>query len=449
MNQKTILPMDLPRDCTHIIAPMSDELKKQLNDFTDKALSEGRWGESEDMLFNPADLEFAAYWVYKTIHPIVKPMKGSGLEAYFAPFKATEKKWLPEDFEVEENYTLSASGDLMFAKYIAESKDKLYSRVEDFIFNVDCSYVNLESTLSTKPPEKLFAVEKQGETPAINITNPEYNTLMKHMGHQFDIAQIANNHIMDCGEEGAITTMNQLREDGVTFLGVYDTEEKSKQVTTTMMGNIKIGWVAHTFSLNGKPLPEGKPWYCDVTPFHEVRDPDTTRIEQQIQAAKDEGCDLVILTLHWGMEHEFFPQPVQLKWAHQFAELGADAIIGHHPHVCQPYEIYHPKSDPSKAVPILYSLGNLVPAYAGAATVLSMVGRLTISRGRMNGTQRTMVTGIEMTPVAFMRELEGDNSVASLVTLKALNELELDAETRKYVSEINTYASLLLGNEWR
>jgi len=240
-----------------------------------------------------------------------------------------------------------------------------------------------------------------------------------------------------------------LERDRIVFAGAYTSEADSKSVKSIQIGNIKIGWVAHTWSVNFKPAPEDRPWICDVTPFHTEEKPDTSRIEEQIRQARAEGCDLVILALHWGLEHEFYPHPDQLVWARRFAEAGADAIIGHHPHVIQFTEIYRPERNPDQAVPILYSLGNLTPAYSAPATVLSLIANLRIGTGRLDGEPKTLITGLDLTPVAFVGEKEDDCEFASIVPLEHLNRCPLDADMRAYVNELAEIADFVLGESWR
>ncbi len=448
MNKKKYVPIDLPRDLEFLMDNFDDNLKAKINEITQNALDNGRWRASEDVPFNPTDIEFIAYWMQKTRGPLREAMKGYGIEEKLSPYKKLEFDWKPMEFDVEKVYRLSAVGDLMFAKYIEESKDRLYNDVEELIFGADYAYANLESTLSADTPKE-FEVKSQGETPHINITKNQYEALVKHNDKKYDVVQLANNHILDCGEEGISVTINQLNQDKIEFLGVYETEAKSNEVKYTMLDNIKIGWVAHTFGVNGKSFPEDKPWICDMTPFHIEKDPQTVRIEQQILKAREAGCDLVFVTLHWGLEHEFYPHPDQIAWAHKFAEVGADAIIAHHPHVIQPVEIYKPKNDCEKSVPILYSLGNLTPAYGSAATVLSLIANFSISKGHLNGVNKTMITGLKLTPVAFMGEKDNNEDYASIVPLDVLDKSNMDSKTRDYVNEIKEYADLILGDSWR
>ncbi|MFH2130841.1 MAG: CapA family protein, partial [bacterium] len=420
-----------------------EEAKQKVAEITSNALAEGRWTTPEDYFIDPTNIEFIAYWLQKTRAPLVKGKKGYEIEQKLSPFRKPEFDLKPAGFLPGKQYRLSAVGDLMFAQHLEESKDRLFQYVEDLVFGADCAYANLESTLTSEVP-KDFVPEKQGESPYINITEEQYQSLVKHRQKQFDIVQLANNHILDCAEEGFSTTINQLKQDGISFTGVYETEAASKEVTMTRVDDVTIGWVSHTYSVNDRPVPEDKPWICNITPFHNEQNPDTSRIEQQIKRAR-EVCDLVILTLHWGLEHEFYPHPKQIDWAHQFAELGADAIFSHHPHVIQAVEIYKPENDKGRSVPVIYSLGNITPAYGGAATVLSLIASLGFSKGTINGKEKTVFTDLKLTPVAFMEEQEDDRVFAAVIPLAQLNRMQLDPQTREYVNEINRYADLVLG----
>ena len=68
--------------------------------------------------------------------------------------------------------------------------------------------------------------------------------------------------------------------------------------------------------------------------------------------AKD-NADVVIVSLHWGEEGSEEPNDLQRELGHMAVDLGADLVIGHHPHVLQEVEVYN-------GVPIAYSLGNFV-----------------------------------------------------------------------------------------
>lgn len=441
-------PIDMPCDMNKVIENIDQSIKEELFEIQEKAYEESRWQEPEALPLNTDNLEFAAYWLHKTVHPIIKPWASSNQKEHFEKFRTSAQSFKHPEFNVEKTYRLSAVGDLMFAKYLEQSKDVLYSAVEELIFGADCCYANLESTL-TPTTSRGFRVDKLGDTPHINITKDQYKTLVKHKSYQYDIVQLANNHIMDCGEEGARITMQQLEEDGIEYIGLYDNEVASNAVKTTMINDIKVAWIAHTYSLNEKPLPDQKTWMCDVTRFHDESKLDMTRIKTQILQARAANCDLVVLTLHWGYEYEFYPHPKQQAWAYEFSELGVDMIIGHHPHVCQFHENYTPVNYPEKVVPIFYSLGNLTPGYGAASTVLSLIANIDLCVGKFRGKRKVMITGYELTPSGFMMVERENQKMAMIVPLLGINDSDLDDETRGYVEVMNKYATLILGETWK
>src|SRR5690606_6997335 len=73
---------------------------------------------------------------------------------------------------------------------------------------------------------------------------------------------------------------------------------------------------------------------------------------KQIAQAKAKA-DIVIVTIHGGNEYFPYPRPKLRKMCRHFIELGADAIICHHPHTAGAYETHNGK-------PIFYSIGNLI-----------------------------------------------------------------------------------------
>jgi len=139
----------------------------------------------------------------------------------------------------------------------------------------------------------------------------------------------------------------------------------------------------------------------------------------------------------------------QLPIAHNLIELGADALIGHHSHTIQPYEIYQTRRDPDRRAPIFYSLGNLV-SWAGAAyRCLSMVAQLGVVKGQIGGETKTLVSNIDILPVL---QVEHEANGISYLQLDALGDLVRsvrDERIRKFTEQAVPYADLVLGEHWR
>lgn len=439
-------PVNLPRDARGLMK-FRPEVSAQIERLTVQATQESRWEASNDLLFDLKNPEFWAYWIHKTEHPITRALRGSTIEEDLRPFRRTRFRLLPESLWAQKTWTLSAVGDLMCTRGLESSSDKLYAAVEDLIFGADIAYANLESTLTTGAvvPIALSA----DESPMINVTPAQYETLVSHRGRRFDIVQLANNHILDCGNEGIQTTLTRLRSDGIQQVGVNESLQDALDPRVTEHQGLKIGWVAHTFSVNFKPFPDNAPWRVNMTPFHVVRDPDTSNLERQIRRCRKSGCDLVFVALHWGLEWEFYPHPQQRIWAHRFAELGADLIIGHHPHVIQPAEIYRTRGQRVRDVPILYSLGNLTPVFSHPATTLSLVARLHIVRTGERNEGNVRISELELTPIALVSATESQEYSLRLCRLADLQTTASAGDMQTCTSAMSQYADLVLGSDWR
>jgi poly-gamma-glutamate synthesis protein (capsule biosynthesis protein) len=146
----------------------------------------------------------------------------------------------------------------------------------------------------------------------------------------------------------------------------------------------------HTFGTNAHRAPPSRPRIVNHTKLNRpLADIDFATLEAQLRFCRASGVDFIVAHLHWGMEFEMYPRPEQLAVAHHIAELGVDAIIGHHPHVLQPFEHYRVRRDPHRIVPIYYSLGNLTNPLLHPYMWRSGVARLVIAKGTTGTYVRT------------------------------------------------------------
>jgi poly-gamma-glutamate synthesis protein (capsule biosynthesis protein) len=158
--------------------------------------------------------------------------------------------------------------------------------------------------------------------------------------------------------------------------------DQSCKATILEKQGFKIGVVSYTFGLNNYRPPQDRPYVVNRLLLNDgVAANDFQLLQRQIAYCHEQNVDFIIAQLHWGMEHEFYPLPEQLELAHHMAELGVDAIFGHHPHVIQPMEIYRTQRDPQRDVPIYYSLGNLVNYFSALYLCRSGVARLHLVKG--------------------------------------------------------------------
>ena len=390
------------------------------------------------------------YNILRSMRPGIHAQKGSALEAYFKNQHKKVREFLPDGFIPNKQVSMSFSGDLMKNDFIGASKDKFYMNVENYMFENDISVANLESTLTSEHIEQTKYSHKT--MPMINATIEDYEALRGHENKKFTIFALPNNHIMDRGMDGWETTTKKLEEDGILHFGTNKTAMAQNTGLFVEKNGIKFGFVGFTYSLNLHKMPDGMPYAVNYIRFHDPKvEPDLSLIETQIRDLKSKGCDIIVLSLHWGIEYEFYPTPRQVRIAHHLAEVGADIILCHHTHCIQPYEFYQTERDLNRMVPIVYSLGNLSANKSNPHIVLSMISRTEFAKGTLNEKEKTYIKSFDLLPV-FQHEIvdiEGTRFIQLEILKDQINLKHEDKQYGKYVRKIAEYADQVIGTDWR
>lgn len=167
----------------------------------------------------------------------------------------------------------------------------------------------------------------------------------------FNLVLLANNHILDRGEEGAIYTLNLLDTLKTPYCGIYRNMEERDSLYPLVIEKrgVKIAFLNYTYSTNGRRAP--KPWVVNMI--------DKEVMAADIEKARSMGVDAIIACMHWGDEYLSLPPKRIEELAGWLLEQGVDHIIGHHPHVIQPIELRKDTATLKKHT-VAYSLGNLV-----------------------------------------------------------------------------------------
>jgi poly-gamma-glutamate synthesis protein (capsule biosynthesis protein) len=352
------------------------------------------------------------YWVYKARFPLTRAVRNSGLEAFFE--EQSRFRWaLPAGFAPSAEIELSAVGDLMNHQFLPNSADCLYQATAETIFGVDVSMANLECVVY---PQGTAAFEiTTSEAPPIYYGQKHFEAAKGPAGRGYAFMATANNHSLDCGEDGVVSTIRALKEAGIAQHGMNETESDSRSATILEKKGVRLGLISHTFGLNAKKPPKDKPWIVNRAHLNgKLGEVDFSRIEAQIRFAREKKVDAIIAQLHWGLEHEYYPRPEQLEVARHLAELGVDILIGHHPHLIQPMECYRTRRDPDRVVPIFYSLGNLTTPFSHPAFRRSAVARVRLAKGTArDGSTRAYVKSAGMLEV--YQEIDEGNQKLRLV----------------------------------
>jgi len=154
----------------------------------------------------------------------------------------------------------------------------------------------------------------------------------------FNIINVANNHIMDLGWEGFNDTLEVLNRNDLKFIGAGNRKFNHSYSIVERKG-IKLGFLGY--------YEEGFKNFQKGIFINRINDDDIYRDIRNLKLK----CDVVIVSLHWGIENVFYPSPKQIKLARNLIDAGYSLVLGHHPHVVQGIERY-------KNCLIVYSLGN-------------------------------------------------------------------------------------------
>lgn len=215
-----------------------------------------------------------------------------------------------------------------------------FSYIKDYVKDSDLAITNYETT---SDPNKQYSGYPAFNTPANYLKN------IKEAG--FDVVTTANNHALDTDEEGVQTTIEAIKEAGLDFVGTK--AKDSDKILYKEINGIKVAILAYTYGANGKEdLLDVRDEVSSLNYLNEEN------VKSDIEEAKKNSADFIIVYPHWGIEYESYPTDETIKLAHKMVDWGADLVIGNHPHVVQPVEVY--KSEDGREGIIAYALGNFI-----------------------------------------------------------------------------------------
>jgi poly-gamma-glutamate capsule biosynthesis protein CapA/YwtB (metallophosphatase superfamily) len=240
----------------------------------------------------------------------------------------------------ETSIRIVCTGDIMAGGALtglldAKGMDFPYARLKPLLAGADHVVGNLECPVTRRGTP--WAGKKY-----------TYRTAPRHAGvltaGGFHTVTLANNHAMDFGPEGVEDTLKNLDAAKIRHTGAAMSESAAKEPVEVTLGGKTFIFLAFAYTY---PLESHAKGAKPGTYFASV--PSITR--ETARARKK--ADRVIVFIHAGVEYEHKVHPDQRLLARAAVDAGADAVVGHHPHVLQEIEEYRGK-------PIVYSLGNFV-----------------------------------------------------------------------------------------
>ena len=199
---------------------------------------------------------------------------------------------------------------------LQKGADWPFSGIKNVFLQDDITLINLECVLHSS--EEGFKKRQHNFR-----GDPAYAMMLRDAS--VEVVNVANNHFVDYGSPGQQSTYQALAAAGVAYAGYENLY--IREVDGFLIG---FGGIRETIWLGNKKI-----------------------MDTDIAELKAQGCDLIVYSLHFGTEYQEKHNELQTEMARRAIDLGADIVVGTHPHVVQGIEKY-------QGGLILYSLGNLV-----------------------------------------------------------------------------------------
>jgi poly-gamma-glutamate capsule biosynthesis protein CapA/YwtB (metallophosphatase superfamily) len=208
---------------------------------------------------------------------------------------------------------------------------ELFNSVKPFFDENDFNIMELECPLTIDG-------DKIAKTGPYLKAHPATAEIINYLNCK--LVATANNHFLDYGAAGLKNSYEALNKFNIEWMGSgFNLAEASKPMVKAI-GDLKFGFINIAES-------EWTVTFGDEPGCNPI---DLPEIFNQINELKNK-VDFIIINVHGGHEHYELPSPRMKKWYRFFIDAGANAVIGHHPHIISGYEYY-------KEAPIFYGIGN-------------------------------------------------------------------------------------------
>lgn len=264
------------------------------------------------------------------------------------------------------------TGDVLLdrgVRPLAERKgvEWLFGEVSPLFREADAAVVNLECPLADTPSP----LAKQ----FVFRADRKWAQDLRKAGVTH--ASLANNHTVDQGFPGLSSTVDALSEAEIQPMGCGVSMEERLKPSVIEKGRLRMAlFSAVLFPIeNWVSCPEMKLAPCQV---------DASTLARAVRSyRKEHPEDCIVCVLHWGVEFQHLPTPQQRREATLLMNAGSDALIGHHPHVCEPLEYLQGR-------PVFYSLGNFVFDQHLPEACVGQMARLVLKSDTLEVSEQTV-----------------------------------------------------------
>lgn len=308
----------------------------------------------------------------------------------------------PEPQPQEQRVRFSAVGDNLIHEAVYRSAQQkaggegydfsfCYENIQYFFEDFDVNWINQETLVNDEIPADTYPCFS---TPG-QLGQAAYDAGWR-------VFAMSNNHTYDKGAAGVEATLRywQAMPEDVVYYGLYTGREDDSGIALQEVNGITIAYVAFCDGTNGISIPADAQHFVIYTE-------ERAALEHKVRRAR-ELADVVVVSVHWGVENSHNISDNQRYQAQSYADWGADVIIGTHPHVVQGMEWLESGED-GRPVFVAYSLGNFLSAQSQANQLIGLA--LTFDIVRMvqpDGTVEAMrIENVQAHPVVTQYEYNG------------------------------------------
>jgi len=309
-----------------------------------------------------------------------------------------------------------AVGDIMMGGsseeiMLREGYDYPFKNVQDILKSGDIVIGNLECPVT------------DGGTPFKNkrfVFKMKDSAILSLKQFNFSLFSLANNHILDFGEEGLMDTINALEKYGIGYAGAGSNLFKARAPAIEERNGLRFGFLSYTLT-----LPDD---------FFAEEDKPGTAFGREEFLKEDiknlrKNVDIVIVAFHWGKELSSIPEEYQVYTGHLAINYGADIVLGHHPHTLQGIELY-------KDGIIFYSLGNFIFGSYSRNVTDSIIAIIDVEKENYKkGIKSAFIKKIELIPinvfnpdVVFQPKIY--NAEDALMVIKKISDLSTGVDIK-------------------
>ena len=330
-----------------------------------------------------------------------------------------------ESIVLEDSYaTIVSFGDALCHKPVDDAAYDQETGIYDFspMFKyVEKHFQN--STINIGNCESPMAGAERGYSGYPTFNAPEHLAVdLKELG--VDIMTTANNHSLDKGFNGLSSTLDFLDDAEIAHVGTARTEEEQNTILFMDLNGIRTAFLAYTYGTNGIPVPEDKEFCVNLI--------DEDLILKQINQAKDEGAELIVASMHWGVEYQTVENAEQDKLAEFLIKNDVNIILGSHPHVLQPMKMLKVKNDEGeeKEGLVIFSQGNFFSNQTQENTQNTAIFNIEVKKNGKTG--EVTVEKVTYAPIYVNRKEPGAKDRYEL--------LDLDEIIRSYEAGEETWS---------